>query len=171
MQQKNITIFSMLGIVLAAVLVNETVIRPNEADQNRQVASLTERFEPNQIKWEQELAKTVSRLPQPKLMIGHRPNLQDRLIYEVFEGRYEAKLEEGKMKKITLMPNQVPLELKTIDFMTPYISSFKDFDTYTQTSVDPQHEQIRLKDKAGVEVGQLEIVRDDKGRVLTIELQ
>ena len=111
MQQKNITIFSMLGIVLAAVLVNETVIRPNEADQNRQVASLTERFEPNQIKWEQELAKTVSRLPQPKLMIGHRPNLQDRLIYEVFEGRYEAKLEEGKMKKITLMHNQVPLEL------------------------------------------------------------
>lgn len=171
MNQKNITIFSMLAIVLGAVLVNEIIIRQSDTDQNRQVASLGERFEPNQIKWEHELAKTVSQDEKQKILMARKPNLQDRLMYELFEGKYEAKLVEGQIKKISLIQSQMPIELKTVDFMNNYTSTLKNYDTYTQTAIDVQHEEIHLKDKTGSEVGLLKIERDDQGRVLNIEIQ
>jgi hypothetical protein len=153
MTQKNITILSMCAVVLGAVLVNG------------------ERFEPNQIKWEHELAQTVAKDANSKTLLGTKPNLQDRLLFEVFEGKYEAKLDQGQIQKITLLQNQSPIEIKTDSFMNDYAHLLKNFDNYSVSQVDSRNEAVQLKDKSGAGIAVLKIQRDDQGRVLNIEIQ
>lgn len=171
MNSKYITLFSILAIVLGAVMVNELVLKSTSADQNRQVASSAQRFEPEQIKWEQELAKTISADSQAKTVLGSKPSSQDRMLFETFEGRYQAQINLGKINKITLLPNQDPIELKTDRFIQQYATSLKDFSTYEVKSAVGGLDAVDLKDKAGAIIGHVVINRDDKGRVLSIEVQ
>ena len=171
MTQKNITLLSLCAVVLGAVVVNEVIIHASNSEQDRQVASFGERFEPRQIKWEQELAQSVSVEKNAKTLLGKKPNLQDRLLFEVFEGHYEAKLNEGKIQKISLLENQAPIQMNTQDFLKDYATVIRSFDHYQITSADAKNESIKLKDKAGKDVGSLNIQRDDQGRVLNIEVQ
>lgn len=171
MTQKNITLLSLCAVVLGAVVVNEVIMRSSSSEQDREVASFGERFEPKQIKWEQELAQTVSKETNAKTLLGKKPNLQDRLLFEVFEGHYEAQLQQGKIHKISLMQNQSPIHLSTEDFLKDYVPSMKAFASYEISKTDSKSESVQLKDKDGKSVGQLQIQRDDQGRVLSIELQ
>lgn len=171
MTQKNITILSLCAVVLGAVVVNEVIIRNTNSDQDRAVASFGERFEPSQIKWEQELAQTVSTQTNAKMLLGKKPNLQDRLLFEVFEGHYEAKLDQGKIQKISLLQNQAPIQLDTEGFLKDYANVIKTFDHYEISKTDAKNESVQLKDKQDQAVGKLMIQRDDQGRVLTIEVQ
>ncbi len=171
MTQKNITWLSLCAVLLGAVVVNEVIIRSSNSEQDREVASFGERFEPRQIKWEQELAQTVSKETNAKTLLGKKPNLQDRLLFEVFEGHYEAKLNEGKIQKITLLENQAPIQMNTQDFLKDYATVIKSFDHYQISNADTKNEAVLLKDKTGQDVGKLQIQRDDQGRVLTIEVQ
>ena len=168
----------MSFVVIAAVAVNEFVLKASSTDQDRQVASFGERFEPDQIKWEQELANTISKDSQSKVVLGTKPNLQDRLLFEVFEGHYQAQLRDGKINKITLLPNQNPIEINTASFVKDYVSTMKgsvvilnDFDSFEQKSTSATSNQINLKNKSGTSIGNLTINHDDQGRVLSIEMQ
>lgn len=171
MSQKAITIFSMCLVVACAVAVNEFVLKADSTDQNRQVASFAQRFEPEQIKWEQELANSLAQDSQSKTVLASKPTHQDRLLFETFEGRYEAHLNQGKIDKITLLPNQAPIEIKTDAFMKDYASTMKEFDSYELQPSVGALDAVDLKNKAGAIVGHLFISRDDKGRVLSIEVQ
>lgn len=171
MTQKNITLLSLCAVVLGAVVVNEIIIRSSDSEQDRQVASFGERFEPKQIKWEQELAQSVSKETNTKTVLGKKPNLQDRLLFEVFEGHYEASLSEGKIQKISLMQNQSGIQLNTEDFLRDYVPSIKAYDSYEISKPNSNSESVQLKGKDGKPVGQLQIQRDDQGRVLQIEVQ
>ena len=171
MTQKNITIISMCAVVLGAVLVNEMIMKTASSEQDRNVASFGERFEPNQIKWEHELAQTVSTDAKSKTLLGSKPNLQDRLLFEGFEGRYEAKLDQGQIQKISLLQNQAPIEMKTETFLNDYAHLIKGFETYSVAKTNEHTETVQLKDKAGAGVAVLKIERDDQGRVLNIEIQ
>ena len=157
-------------VILGAVLVNELVLKSASTDQNREVASFGERFEPSQIKWEQELANSISKDSKVKTVLATKPTSQDKLLFEIFEGRYEAQLNQGKINKIALLPNQAPIELNTSDFMKEYASVMKDFDSFEKTQSSPSSESMDLKNKNGAVVGKLVINRDDKGRVLSIEV-
>lgn len=170
MTSKNITLLSLGAVVLGAVMVNEVIIRSANKDQDRQVASFGERFEPKQIKWEQELANAVSKETNAKTLLGKKPNLQDRLLFEVFEGHYEAKMSQGKIQKISLLSNQAPIEMNTEDFLRDYATVMKAFDKYEISKSDSKKESVQLK-KDGKDVGQLNIQRDDQGRVLSIEVE
>lgn len=171
MTQKKMTLLSLCAVVLGAVVVNEIIIRSSNSEQDRQVASFGERFEPKQIKWEQELAQAVSKEKNSKTLLGKKPNIQDRLLFEVFEGHYEASLKEGKIQKISLMQNQSPIQLNTDDFVQQHVPTIKAYSTYEISNKDSKNESVQLKDKDGKSVGQLQIQRDDQGRVLSIELQ
>ena len=114
MSQKTMIVISMCFVVVCAVGVNEFVLKADSTDQNRQVASFTQRFEPEQIKWEQELANSISKDSQSKTVLASKPNYQDRLLFETFAGHYEAHLDGGKINKITLLPHQAPVELNEI---------------------------------------------------------
>ena len=169
MNQKAITIMSMSLVIFGAVMVNEFVLKSGNTEQNREVANFGERFEPSQIKWEQELANSISKDEQAKTVIATKPSSEDKLLFEIFEGRYEAQLNQGKINKIALMPNQSPIELNTAAFLKDYAVVMKDFDTFEMMESTPQADSVQLK-KSGVVVGNLKISRDDKGRVLSIEI-
>ena len=77
MTQKTITMLSMMLVIFGAVMVNEFVLKSGSAEQDRTLASFGERFEPSQIKWEQELANTISKDPNAKTVLGLDPALPD----------------------------------------------------------------------------------------------
>lgn len=169
MTQKNLTIITLFVVVAGAVLINEFILRSTVKDQDREVASLGERFEPEQIKWEQELARSVSK-ETGKTLIGARPSLNEKFLFEALEGKYEASVLNGKLLKISLMTNQTALDLKTDNLIKKYASVFKDAAAF-ETNTDKATEKITLKNNDGKVIGKVMILRDDQGRVLNIEIQ
>lgn len=170
MTQKTTTVLAMAFVIVASVLVNELVMKAT-SDKERDVASFGERFEPKQIKWEQELANSISQDDKAKTILATKPNLQERLLFQILEGRYEAQATNGKIHKITLLPNQAPLEIKTSDFMKEYSAVSKEFDVYEVEATSALEDSVKLKKKSGEVVGNLVINRDDKGRVIGVEVQ
>ncbi|AGH95877.1 hypothetical protein [Pseudobdellovibrio exovorus] len=169
-QRKKIGL-TLFMVVAGAVAVNELVIQNSSQEQNRGVANVGERFQPEQIKWEQELAKTVAQDPSGKILIGKKPNLQEKLLFGALEGKYEASVVNGKLLKIALLPNQTPVTLKTDQLIKQHGSVFKDAQSYEVVNSDAQHENILLKNSQGQEIGKVSIERNDQGRVLNIEIQ
>lgn len=170
MNQKKLTIVTLVVVVAGAVAINEFIIRNSAKEQNREVASFGERFEPEQIKWEQELAKTVSK-ETGKTLLGAKPNLNEKFMYEALEGKYEATVVEGKLLKISLMPNQTALELSTDQLIKNYSSIFKGAKSFEKANANASTENVTLKNNSGKSIGQVTIMRDDQGRVVNIEIQ
>lgn len=170
MNQKKLTILTLLVVVAGAVSINEFIIRNSSKEQGREVASFGERFEPEQIKWEQELAKSISK-ETSKTLIGAKPSLNEKFLFEALEGKYEASVVNGKLLKISIMANQTALELNTDNIIKKYSSVFKDARTYEKSNVDATTENIILKNIEGKSIGKVMILRDDQGRVTNIEIQ
>jgi hypothetical protein len=161
----------MALVVVAAVVVNELVLKATSSDKDRDVASFGERFEPSQIKWEHELAATISKDDKAKTILALKPNSEDKLLFQILEGRYEAKVVDGKIHRISVLPNQTPVDMKTVDFMKEYAAVMKNFDIYEMTQTSALADSVNLKKKSGEVVGNLVINRDDKGRVVSVEVQ
>ena len=170
MNQKTLTLITLFVVVAGAVLINEFIIRSSVKEQDREVASLGERFEPEQIKWEQELARSVSK-ETGKTLIGARPSLNEKFLYEALEGKYEASVVNGKLLKISLLSNQTAIELNTDNLIKKYVSVFKDANSFEKTNPDKATENVTLKNGEGKAIGKVLILRDDLGRVLNIEIQ
>lgn len=168
MNQKKLTVVTLVVVVAGAVLINEFIIRATVKDRDRDVASFGERFEPEQIKWEQELAKSVSK-ETGKTLIGARPSLNEKFLFEALEGKYEASVVNGKLLKISLMPNQTALDLKTDALIKKYSSVFKDASSF-ESNTNKTSEHVTLRNGDGKTIGKVLILRDDQGRVLNIEI-
>jgi hypothetical protein len=170
MNQKKLTILTLVIVVTGAVAINEFIIHNSTQQQDREVASSGQRFEPQQIKWEQELAKTVS-LQTGKTLLGAKPSLNEKFMFEALEGKYEASVVNGKLLKISLLPNQQALVLSTDNLIKNYSSIFKDAKSFDTNKADPVTEKVTLKNIEGKAVGLVTILRDDQGRVTKIEIQ
>lgn len=161
----------MIAVVASAILVNEFVLKDNSMDSGRQMASFGERNEPDQIRWEQELAKSVSQDAQGTSMVGKKPSRIDRLMFEMLEGKYEAELNRGVVSRLVIQRNQTPVQLNTETFMKNYGSVLRNFDRYEVSLLDPLHENVILKNKNGENVGQFVIERDSLNRVVGIDVK
>lgn len=170
MSQKKLTILTLLVIVAGAVSINELIRRNSAQEQNREVASFGERFEPEQIKWEQELAKTVSK-ETGKTLIGTKPSLNEKFLFEALAGKYEASVVDGKLLKISLIANQTALNLSIDNLIKDYSSVFKDAKSFDITATDATTENVILKNLNGKSIGKVTILKDDQGRVINIEIQ
>lgn len=170
--QKKITLLSLIAVVLGAVLVNELVLKDNLSDDvNRKVASFGERNEPEQIKWEQELAQTVSQDTNGSSRVAKKPTKVDRLMFEMLEGKYEAELNQGVVSRLIVQRNQTPITMDTESFLKSYGSILRSYDHYESSRLDPLHESIKLKNKSGENVGQFIIERDSSNRIVAIDVK
>jgi hypothetical protein len=170
MNQKKLTILTLFVVVAGAVTINEFIVRNSTNEQDREVASSAERFEPEQIKWEQELAKTVSK-QTGKTLLGEKPNINEKFMFEALEGKYEASMVDGKLLKISLLPNQQALVLSTDVLIKNYSSIFKGAKSFDTVRADASTEKVNLKNIEGKSIGKVTIARDDQGRVINIEIQ
>lgn len=171
MNQKKLTILTLFVVIAGAVSINEFIIRKGSAEQNRDVANMGQRFQPEQIKWEQELAKTVADQNTGRTLIGERPNSNEQLLFGALQGKYEASVVNGKLLKITLLPNQLPVEMKTDQLIGEYAAVFKDAKSFESNGTTGGTENVSLKNVQGQVIGQVSIHRNDEGRVLNIEIQ
>lgn len=179
MNQKKLAVLTLFVVVLGAVLINEFILRKsatylNSDSNNREVASFGERFEPERIKWEQELAKSVSK-DTGKTLLGEKPSLHDKFLFEALAGKYEANFIDGKLLKIKLIDKQTPLILKTEELIKNHASIFKGAQSFAhsfeKSASDAVTENLDLKDAKGQSIGKATILRDDQGRVTSIEVQ
>lgn len=170
MNQKNLTFLTLLVVVVGVVSINELIIRNTAGEQNRAVASLGERFEPAQIKWEQELAKTLSK-ETGKTLLGTKPSLNDKFLFEALAGKYEARVVDGKFLNISLLANQTALELSLDSLIKNYASVFKDAKSFERSAGDAGTENIILKNIEGHAIGNVTVMKDDQGRVINIQIQ
>ena len=122
------------------------------------------------LKWEQELAKSVSK-ETGKTLIGAKPSLNEKFLFEALEGKYEASVVNGKLLKISLMANQTALDLNTDNIIKKYSFVFKDANSYEKSNTDDRTENVTLKNVDGKLIGKVMILRDDQGRVINIEIQ
>ncbi|MGZ3690971.1 MAG: hypothetical protein ACXVAX_05695 [Pseudobdellovibrio sp.] len=171
MDQKKLTILTLLVVVAGAVGINEMLIRKESKEQNREVASFGERFVPEQIKWEQELARSVSREAHGKTLIADRPSISEKFLYEALEGKYQAQVVNGKLLKITMIPNQEGVTLDTKTAFTKYAGVFKEAKSFESKTVDPTTEDVVLKNAGGQPIGNVTIHRNSEGRLLDLEIQ
>ena len=171
MNQKKLIILTLLVVVAGAVTINELVVRAAGKDQNREVASFGERFVPEQIKWEQELAKTVSRDTNGKTLVAGKPSISEKFLYEALEGKYDAQVVDGKLLKITLMQNHEPVILDTAKAIQNYTTVFKNTEKFEVQKVDNTTESVLLKDASGKQTGVVTIHRTAEGRVLDLEIK
>lgn len=170
MSQKKLIIVTLVVVVAAAVTVNELVLRSKGQEQNREVASSGERFQPEQIKWEQELAKTVSR-DAGKTLIAAKPSISDKFLYEALAGQYEAQVVNGKILKISLMQNNEGLTLDTAGALKKYSAVFKEAQSFETKQVDTAIESVVLKNAEGRQIGHVTIRRNNEGKVVDIEIE
>ncbi len=178
MSQKKLTTLTLLVVVAGAVAINEFIIRNSTIEQNREVASFGERFEPEQIKWEQELARTLSK-ETGKTLIGTKPSINEKFLFEALAGKYEASVVDGKLLKISLLSNQTALALSTDNLIKNYPAVFKgaksfekfNRNTASETTNEAKTESVVLKNVNGKAIGKVTILRDDQGRVINIEIQ
>jgi len=171
MNQKKLTILTLVVVVAGAVTVNELIMRVNNKDQSREVASFGERYVPEQIKWEQELAKTVSKDTNGKTLIGAKPSISEKFLYEALEGHYDAQVVDGKLLKISLRENNDPVSLDIGTAITKYNSVFKNSANYTIQNTNSKNESVVLKDTTGNPTGIVTVTRTAEGRVLNIEIK
>jgi hypothetical protein len=170
MNQKKLIIVTLVVVVAAAVTVNELVMRSKGQEQNREVASFGERYQPEQIKWEQELAKTVSR-DSGKTLIAAKPTISDKFLYEALAGQYEAQVVNGKILRISLLQNQEGLSLDTTNVLQKYSAVFKDANGFETKKVDTAIESVILKNGEGRQIGHVTIRRNPAGKVVDIEIE
>jgi len=170
MNQKKLTILTLVVVAAGAVTVNELIMRAGNKEQNREVASFGERYVPEQIKWEQELAKTVSQ-NTGKTQIGAKPNISDKFLYEALEGHYDAQVVDGKLLKISLRDNNDPVALDIESAIKKYNAVFKNSAQHTVEKVDSTTDSVVLKDATGNQTGIVTVKRTAEGRVLNIEIK
>lgn len=170
MNQKKLTILTLVVVAAGAVTVNELIMRAGNKEQNREVASFGERYVPEQIKWEQELAKTISQ-NTGKTQIGAKPNISDKFLYEALEGHYDAQVVDGKLLKISLRDNNDPVALDIETAIKKYNAVFKNSAQYTVQKVDGTTDSVVLKDATGAQTGIVTVKRTAEGRVLNIEIK
>lgn len=170
MNQKKLTILTLVVVAAGAVTVNELIMRAGNKEQNREVASFGERYVPEQIKWEQELAKTVSQ-NAGKTQIGAKPNISDKFLYEALEGHYDAQVVDGKLLKISLRDNNDPVTLDIEAAIKKYNAVFKNSAQHTVQKVDSTTDSVVLKDATGNQTGTVTVKRTAEGRVINIEIK
>ena len=170
MTQKKLSILTLFVVLVGAALLNEFILRNSQTEQNREVASFGERFEPEQIKWEQELAKTISR-ENGKTLLGSKPSLNEKFLYEALAGKYEARVVDGKLLKISLLANQTALTLNFDNLIKDYSSIFKNAKAFENLNTGAVTENIVLKNIDGKSIGIVHVQKDDQGRIVNIEIQ
>ena len=171
MDQKKLTVITLVFVVAAAVVVNEMVIRSKSQEQNREVASFGQRFEPEQIKWEQELAKTVSTAADGKTVIAAKPSLSEKFLFEALEGKYDAQVVDGKILRISLLQNQEGINFSSVEVFKKYSGVFKDASKFESKTVENGIESVVLKNSEDRQIGHVTVRRNAEGRVVDIEIQ
>ena len=94
-----------------------------------------------------------------------------KFIFEALEGKYDAQVVDGKLLKISVLQNMLPLELNTDDLLKKYAVVFKGAKSFEKSTVDAQTEAVLLKNADGKSIGNVTIVRNGEGRVLSISIQ
>jgi hypothetical protein len=172
MNQKKLVFLTLVVVVAGAVFVNEMIVKPNAPEQDREMASATERYQPEQIKWEQELAKSVSREANGQTVIGAKPTLREKFLYEALEGHYEAQVVNGRILKISLMPNREALDIDFANVIKKYSSVFKDAKSFArQPAALANGESLRLQSADAQTIGLVTVERNAQGRVVSLEIQ
>ena len=107
--------------------------------------------------------------------VGKRPNVKDHFLIHQLQFRYETYWQDGgrKLSRSVVRNDQEPLVLPMMPVLVKsYPSLFPEHHQMVKDSYFSQEtETYQLLDEQGLNIGMIEAVRDEKGRVLSIYIQ
>jgi hypothetical protein len=140
------------------------------SESGRDLASFAERNSVPQIKWEQSVAEELSNSTTTQAAVT-KPNWQDLLVYEYLSGHYDVIVRQGQIEALTLQSAMSGVRFQTKDFIEKYGHKIKNFTKYEIQRAAGNNEHVFLFDQSGGPAGLVQIQRDDKGLVQSIQIQ
>lgn len=174
--QKAILALSILSVVMLSVLTNQYITRPHDAKgQSRGIASVAAPMNLSDVRWEHELARELAVTKDSReAHLAEKPSLKDELIFGALEGRYGARVLNGRIAQLEFANVAGEEALKVDDraaFLTKYREAFLlNFERVGLASTSSEHEVWNLLNSERTIVGQARFSFDGQGRVLSMTL-
>ncbi len=174
--QKAVLALSILSVVILSVITNQFITRPmGNSGGSRGIASVGAAVPAMDVRWEHELARELSQSKDQarEAHLAERPSLKDELLYGALEGRYGARLKDGRvlsLEFVNSMAGETALEVKDRSaFLSKYKGVFAvEFDRAGLLSSDSNQETWNLVNTDRTIVGQAKFFFDTDGRIASL---
>ena len=176
--QKAVLALSILSVVILSVITNQFITRPRTMDaSNRGIASVgSTQFQAAEVRWEHALANELSNGHDLKGHIAERPSLRDELLFGTLEGRYGARLKEGRVLSLELLQSADSPSGISLSDRSAFLSKYKnvlaaEYSRVGLQSKSDTQEIWSLVDEDRTVVGQAKFSFDAEGRVSSLTLE
>lgn len=172
-QRRSVLALSILSVLMLSVISNQWLTKSSEQAHSRGIASVGEVTISN-VKWEHELANTLSSAKGVSGNMAERPSLRDELVFGELEGRYGVRIKDGRVESLeyTAREGESALGLKDRSaFLMKYRSVLAvNFDQAGLASSAPGTETWNLMNSDKTIVGTAKFSLDQSGNVTSINL-
>lgn len=113
-QRRSVLALSILSVLMLSVISNQWLMRSSEQAHSRGIASVGGATAVSDVKWEHELANSLSTAKGVSGNLAERPSLRDELVFGELEGRYGVRVKDGRVEALeyTSREGETALELK-----------------------------------------------------------
>lgn len=172
-QRRSVLALSILSVLMLSVISNQWLTKSSEQTRSRGIASIGEVAVSN-VKWEHELANTLSNAKGLSGTLAERVSLRDELVFGELEGRYGVRIKDGRVESLeyTAREGETALNLKNrAAFLMKYRSVLSvSFDQAGLASSAPGVETWNLMTSDKTIVGTAKFTLDNSGNVTSINL-
>jgi hypothetical protein len=179
--QRSALILSIAAVLILTVFVNQWFANQSNGGQSnseRGIASFSPSINgPQNIKWEHELALQLAvEKGLSEAALAEKPTLRDELVFGALQGRYGVKLKAGLIEALEFLEahnGEEPLEIpETARFLNKYSSVWsRPFSEARLRGIQEGHETYQLLDRKMTFVGEVVVMKDAKGRMMSLEFK
>jgi hypothetical protein len=178
--QRSALILSIAAVLILTVYVNQWFANQSNGAQSnfdRGIASAAPTNVSQNIKWEHELALQLAvEKGLSEAALAEKPTLRDELVFGALQGRYGIKLKAGLVEGLEFLESrngEEPVAIpETARFLSKYSSVWaKAFSEARLRGVHEGQEVYQLLDKKMTLVGEVTVMKDEKGRMMSLEFK
>lgn len=179
MQSRAWLALSILSVLMLTVFMNQFMIRPEivviPESAGRGIASIDGANIARDIRWEHDLAQSLSQAQGKPAHLAVKPTLRDELIFGYLEGKYGMKIADGRIESLEFIDAQAgdqPLVVRDRAlFLNRYKSAFGlDYAQISQTESTASSESYNLVAEDKTIVGKAQFQLDGDGRLVSLKI-
>lgn len=178
-EQKAVLMLSIASVLVMTVFLNQWLTQApsdNLSNGNRNIASFEHATFAKDVKWEQQLAKKLSRDLKAPARLAETPTLRDDLIFGFLEGKYGMKLADGQIQSLEFISAQAGEQPLTIADKAQFLKDYAEAFGLKYTAVSLKDETdggsvYNLIDSSKQIVATAHFTADHEGRVISLSVQ
>lgn len=176
-ERRAFMVFSLGTVFISSMFLNQLLSKTRDdiEKQGRAVASIDNTIDVRQVKWEQELAKSISKNNSEQVLAGGRPSLQDQLVFGELEGKYGVKLSAGRISSLEFLSEANIANPKLVMDRAGFLEKYRgvlagDFDHVVLSKREGEKEVYKLLRSDNTIVGEATFVLDSSRSVKTLNI-